>query len=53
LLATKNTPLEATIAGLRLVGSESAATVSRPPRATSCGQAAFGSAIKAAAPTEA
>ncbi len=31
LLATKKTPFEATIAGLRLRGSESAATTSRPP----------------------
>lgn len=31
LLATKNTPLEATMAGLRFFGSESAATISLPP----------------------
>ena len=38
LLDTKNTPFEATIAGLRLRGSESAATVSRPPSSAVLGK---------------
>src|SRR5690606_39036903 len=36
LLATKKTPFEATMAGLRLRGSESAATTRRPPLLTCC-----------------
>jgi hypothetical protein len=47
LLATKKTPLEATIAGFRLRGSESAATISRPPLLGVCAQSAAGSAVEA------
>ena len=48
LLATKNTPFEATMAGLRFGGSESAATTSRPPFAGSADQVARGKASNAA-----
>jgi hypothetical protein len=48
LLDRKNTPLEATIAGLRLRGSESAATVRRPPFfGVSSANAMAGSAVEA------
>src|SRR5215208_3212206 len=48
LLDMKNTPLEATMAGLRLRGSESAATVRRPPFfGWSWAKAIAGSAVEA------
>jgi len=47
LLATKNTPFEATMAGLRFFGSESAATISRPPVGAACARAKVGRAVEA------
>ena len=52
LLAMKNTPLEATIAGLRLRGSESAATTSRPPFFGVCAQPDVGMAVEASSKAE-
>lgn len=47
LLAMKKTPFEATMAGLRFFGSESAATTSRPPLGAACARACRASAVEA------
>ena len=52
LLEMKKTPLDATIAGLRLRGSESAATTSRPPFFGVCAQPIVGSAVEASSSAE-